>query len=282
MREVWLQIMVKLSNTILELKKSLLTMGIIRSIVALCFILFLEILLALLCLPLYLSQDYLKDPILFNQNGFSYSIYKVRKHVTLSAFVSLLIGVVVYATLILYHITHAPTSGAALNTINFGSASGLEYDPTLIIFSGGSATLATTTGGTVSFADTDNTTSSFGGGTHSNTTWSVASSSIQLSSGQASGLFTSRIIDGGSTSTWQSIAWLPAAPYGKELPDNKAVETAYRSGNMNMSDTIALWHFNETAYTSSTNEVVDSSGNGFHGAGANSNGITVSGSDGDR
>lgn len=259
--------MVRVSNTILEYKKSLLTMGIFKSIAVLVAILFLEIFLALLCLPLYLTQDYLKNPILFNQNGFSYSLYSVRKHVTLSAIVSATLLFGAYMAMTWYVVRHAPPSQASTNTLSFANSAELIYDPAYIRVGSGVAALATSTGGTTSYADTSNATSSFGGGEFAGMEWDVASSSLQLISGSSTGMFTSRIIDAGVTSTWQSLSWLPGAPYGKEFPDNSQSETAYPAGNMSMQSLVALWHFNELAYASTTGEVVDSSGNGYHGAG---------------
>ncbi len=74
------------------------------------------------------------------------------------------------------------------------------------------------------------------------------------------GTYTSDIKDVSGDSTWNSIAWAPERPVGKELPDNSAIETAYTSGNANMTGNVGLWHMNETS-----GAIVDSSGQGNNG-----------------
>lgn len=73
--------------------------------------------------------------------------------------------------------------------------------------------------------------------------------------------FVSKIIDAGSATSWETLSWIPQEPYGKDLPNNGAVETAYSSGNMDMSSNTLLLHFNETG---SPTTFADSSGGGHN------------------
>jgi len=119
--------------------------------------------------------------------------------------------------------------------------------------------------------DDDNTISGFAGGTHDQTRWSSTGSSLELAD-STSGVFTSRIMDAGSSASWQSIAWTPVAPYGKELPNDKGQETVYSAGNVDMSSNVLLMHMNETS-----GSISDSSGEGNNGT---SHGSIAYGADG--
>lgn len=59
---------------------------------------------------------------------------------------------------------------------------------------------------------------------------------------------------------WERISWIPQAPYGKELPNERTVEADYPEGNADMSENVLLMHLNETEGTLS-----DSSGRANHG-----------------
>ena len=60
------------------------------------------------------------------------------------------------------------------------------------------------------------------------------------------GYYTSRLMDAGRSVSWNSLAWQPAAPNQLQLPDNNVSETNFLAGNVDMSGTVALYHFNET------------------------------------
>ena len=60
------------------------------------------------------------------------------------------------------------------------------------------------------------------------------------------GQYTSRIIDAGRNVSWNSLAWQPTMPNQLQLPDNNVSETSFLTGNVDMSGTVALYHFNET------------------------------------
>ncbi len=75
-----------------------------------------------------------------------------------------------------------------------------------------------------------------------------------------SGSYTSAIKDATANATWNSIAWTPERPIGKELSDNAGVETAYTTGNIDMTGNKLLAHLNEASGT-----ITDSSGQGNSG-----------------
>jgi Concanavalin A-like lectin/glucanases superfamily len=93
----------------------------------------------------------------------------------------------------------------------------------------------------------ENTVGTFNG-TFSNTQWNATLSGVRLTNAgrtAKTGTYTSQIKNAGSNSTWQTIGWVPAAPYGKELPDNGVSETVYSSGEANMANIEGLYHMNE-------------------------------------
>lgn len=164
------------------------------------------------------------------------------------------------------------------------AATNYTFDSTKIEFLGGTAKLKY-----IDQTDNDSTSLGFGGGTFSGVLWDSVNNELKLGNfggcngattncaavggSTLSGTFTSRVIDVGASATsaaWQSITWQTAYPFGKELPNAAASETAteYPSiGGGLMSGNIALWHFNDTAANSAPGglDVVDSSGNGNHG-----------------
>lgn len=100
--------------------------------------------------------------------------------------------------------------------------------------------------------------SGFDAGTFNNTVWDVSSASLKIASGH-SGSFTSRVFDAGSEVSWTELTLTPEFPAGKELPNNGVSETAYASGNADMSDNRILYHLNE-----SSGDIMDNSGGGFN------------------
>ena len=120
--------------------------------------------------------------------------------------------------------------------------------------------------GLEAFASTfaDDTQAEFDAGTHSATQWDSGNSWLELTTaGQTagSGDFTSSIKDSAVTATWNSLAWVPNRPTGKELPNNANSETDYTTGNANMTGNFGLWHLNESSGT-----LADSSGGGHTGS----------------
>ena len=106
--------------------------------------------------------------------------------------------------------------------------------------------------------DDDNSSTGFGGNIHLNTLWT--GNSLKLMTGQTSASFTSRVINANSPVSWSNLSWIPKAPYGKELPNNKGKETAYTVDNVNMTSNVLLYHMNETS-----GSVIDDSGSGNNG-----------------
>jgi uncharacterized repeat protein (TIGR01451 family) len=101
---------------------------------------------------------------------------------------------------------------------------------------------------------TDDTGAEFNAGTHANTRWldpfpeRWGEERLTLSDTlQATGVFTSRVFDAGSTGAWETLAWTPRRPTGKPLPDNGAAETAYALGDVNMVGNRLLLHLDETS-----------------------------------
>lgn len=114
MKEMWLQFIRELANKIFVSKKRLLSLGIFKSIVLIFEILIFEMALGLLSLPLYVGDDWKKDPDFFNKQGLSYSLYKRRKTVTLSTAASLGIFIFAYIVFTLIAIFVAPASRASI------------------------------------------------------------------------------------------------------------------------------------------------------------------------
>ena len=97
----------------------------------------------------------------------------------------------------------------------------------------------------------------FNTGAYSNTQWDNANEWVELIAG-SSGTYTSPVIDAGASNTWATLAWKPSRPTYKALPGSS--ETAYSTGNVNMSNSVLLYHFDELS-----GAIMDSSGNGNSG-----------------
>lgn len=102
---------------------------------------------------------------------------------------------------------------------------------------------------------TDSTNANFTGGVFSNTKFNtVAPTGIDLIDGGASifsGTYTSNIRNTGALSGFSNFSWIPNAPYTKELPNNSVSETAYTTGNANMSNNHLNLHLNENTGSTS-------------------------------
>lgn len=93
----------------------------------------------------------------------------------------------------------------------------------------------------------------FNEGSYSNIIWDTEH--VELSPGQGSGTYISAIFDANSSSSWDSIDWREAIPYGEELPDNKGSDSG-----ADMTGNVLLLHMNEASGT-----IVDYSGEGNSG-----------------
>lgn len=115
--------------------------------------------------------------------------------------------------------------------------------------------------------DVDNVASGFSGGTLSNVQWD--GSRLRLASGQTTGTFTSRVLDSSlclKSAPWASLTWSTYLPALKELPATSETPASYPGITNNlMTGLLGLWHLNESSYNGTSNEVVDASGNGYHG-----------------
>jgi len=103
----------------------------------------------------------------------------------------------------------------------------------------------------------DNSLATFNG-TFTRTQWSVPNSGLIQTNTAQPGTYTSPVDDTGAIVNWQNLAWVTDKPYGKELPNNNGSDSGYSSGNINMANNLALWHFNEAP---GATIFADSSGN---------------------
>lgn len=153
-----------------------------------------------------------------------------------------------------YNVTN-PASPSVVAT--FGS-SGLDAND--VVFSGttvfvsfdsSSNEIVAYQGYTPTYTDSfvDDTSGEFNLGTYSVTQFDT--SWVELTAGGQSagtGTFTSRVFDGGgSANDWLSLGWTTTAPSCKALPDNSTSETAYTSGNADMTGQSNLFHLDENA-----------------------------------
>ncbi|WP_413575579.1 LamG-like jellyroll fold domain-containing protein [Bdellovibrio sp. HCB290] len=108
--------------------------------------------------------------------------------------------------------------------------------------------------------------SSFGFGaaaSSSNTTWSSSNGLHLNATGMSSGTgdLISRHFSSAANLAWTNLSFTSLIPAGKKLPDNRGIETAYSSGNVDMSSNLLLLHFDESSWAGGTTyDVTDSSG----------------------
>lgn len=88
---------------------------------------------------------------------------------------------------------------------------------------------------------------------------------LQLTGEAPEGRFVSRVFDAGAAVHWDTLLWIPDAPYAKPLPDAGAVESGYPDG-VDMSDAVLLMHFDEAGTLAEGTEIVDASGHDNHGS----------------
>ncbi len=126
-----------------------------------------------------------------------------------------------------------------------------------------------TTLGFTDQTDDDGTALGFGGGITQNVLWNDPRPAVLgeewlglVDTLLGTGVYTSRVMDATSVGAWNRLDWTPWRPYGKELPNNRQAETAYRLGNANMLGNDVLLHLNENAGATIFN---DASGLGHNG-----------------
>lgn len=169
---------------------------------------------------------------------------------------------------------------ATVSSWDFGTSTDYYFDSNYIQLATGIALKV------LDQVDGDNTATGFGGGTTSSAQWVVASSTIQLdSAGKTAhlGTFTSRIFDAGTSTSWTSLVPIHRAPFGKALPSNGVSETAYTDSNADMSNNLALFHFDESSgsftdysgnsRTGTASGTITYSQNSIFGTGVSLNGV---------
>ena len=122
----------------------------------------------------------------------------------------------------------------------------------------------------------DDTSAEFSAGTFSNTQYDSGNNWVELTpAGQiaGSGTYSSSIKDALSIVPWNTLSWLPQAPYGKELPNLLGAEVGYPQGNASMTNNVVLLHLNELSGVA----IADSSGEGNPGTAAGGVGLGASG-----
>ena len=107
----------------------------------------------------------------------------------------------------------------------------------------------------------------FDSGTYNDTQWNGVENWVDLTVagfGNGFGSYVSEITDVGNDVTWDSIAWVPERPTGKELPDNAGVETAYNTGNADMTGNVLMMHMDDVSgsISDTSPESNDGSANG--------------------
>jgi hypothetical protein len=83
---------------------------------------------------------------------------------------------------------------------------------------------------------------------------------------KAAGIFVSRPFDTGSPdAVWQTLAWIPRAPTGKPLPDNRGSDEGYAADAVDMTGSILLLHLDGDGAPGQGTKVVDRSGKAHDG-----------------
>jgi hypothetical protein len=106
------------------------------------------------------------------------------------------------------------------------------------------------------FSSTD-----FQAGTHQDTEVDPASATVSLKSAKLSGSFTSRQFDLGTTGSMETLAWIPAAPYGKPIPDDpgSTLETvAYTEDGLDLTGMVFLLHAEGQGDVVQNDAIIDS------------------------
>ncbi|MEM4245014.1 MAG: LamG domain-containing protein, partial [Candidatus Nanoarchaeia archaeon] len=119
------------------------------------------------------------------------------------------------------------------------------------------------TEGREAFASSDYYFSGWDFGSYGNSSYnnqSVGLDSDSLGEYSAEGNYTSKVFDAGSNANWNLLQWLPATPYGQELPNNGENETSKYPNGADMSGNVLLMHMNEES-----GNVIDNSGMGNTG-----------------
>jgi hypothetical protein len=99
----------------------------------------------------------------------------------------------------------------------------------------------------------DSLPANFAAGTFSSTQFNASAPAVELN-GSLTGAFTSQIFNAGILTNWTALSWIEGAPYGEDLPDSGASESAL--GGVDMSGNVFLSHADDLI-----GPAVDNSGN---------------------
>ncbi len=127
----------------------------------------------------------------------------------------------------------------------------------------GGGTITTGSSGTtgITNAFTDLLSTDFSG-TNNSTLYDTSNNYLKLSSG-TSGTYLSTVKTAPDTSaSWTTLVFTTNRPTNKELPNSVTSETAYTTGNANMTGNVLLMHMNESAEATT---FADNSGSGNDG-----------------
>ncbi len=175
------------------------------------------------------------------------------------AFGTLVLLTAVLGSSAFYSLKTSPLLLAAATTFPFTVPANYTFSATAISLNAGIASLIA-----IDQIDDDNTATGFAGGTFSDTEFSLTNLQLDATGiTNGTGMFTSRVIDAGSSVAWSTFNWTPQAPYHKELPDNAAIETNYTNRNVSMVNNELLLHLNESGGAVS---FADTSGNAANGS----------------
>ena len=84
------------------------------------------------------------------------------------------------------------------------------------------------------------------------------------------GSYDSKVLKAGTNASWTELLPATDLPYDKEYTPYSTEKDNYTDQNYNLHDSIiAFWHFNESSWSATSNEVIDASGNLNHGTPGN-------------
>ena len=159
---------------------------------------------------------------------------------------------------------------AELDALNYSAAANYTFGNTIQVDSGVASLMA------VDQTDDANDAAGFDGGSHADTEWETGNSRLELANSglvAGSGVFTSRVIDGLSEVSWDTLRWVSDRPTSKPLPDGAQIETAYASGNVDMTDNLLLMHL-DGDFVINGQTMVDNSDNSLNGIITTNDGTT--------
>ncbi len=150
MKTAWLRLIAVVSKFIFHRKEQIERLSVCQGFFVFLLIVVGEIILAVLCLPVFLTRDFARDPAFFNQLGLAYSTYRVRKRITL-------FGAEAGLALALIYLVYAPGVYSATNSIQFNSAASSDAESTASVNVQVNIDTASTTAVTVDYTVTGGT-----------------------------------------------------------------------------------------------------------------------------